>query len=352
MCSLWKPILWIIGLQAVCLALGLWFHNQFVVTSAEWAGCDESIARLLPHADKTSHALTTLSERHRSDEDFGREAAVALRSLEQDPGTAVLLTDSQMRVIATSRPASSEFAPGTQIAFGKSPRSTKLSGAFSGALSRTGGTTAAVVAPLPNNRFALVYAPAELISTTPETLRGMLPLISGIAFVWIAGLQAAVIYLIVSRMRIDDHRREVRTSEVSQRRLTDLVRTRDAVVFGLAKLAESRDPETGQHLERIASFSVALCTALRSNPRFRDKITPAFTRNIGISSALHDIGKVGIEDGILLKPGKLTQEERLRMQTHTLIGGDCIQKIERRLAGSNFLQMAREIALYHHEHWD
>ena len=75
-------------------------------------------------------------------------------------------------------------------------------------------------------------------------------------------------------------------------------------------------------------------------------------RNIGLSAALHDIGKVGVEDAILLKPGPLTPEEFGRMQAHTSIGGKCLREIEQRLGGSNFLQMAREIALAHHERWD
>jgi putative two-component system response regulator len=67
---------------------------------------------------------------------------------------------------------------------------------------------------------------------------------------------------------------------------------------------------------------------------------------------LHDIGKVGLEDNVLLKPGRLNAEERSRMQEHTLVAGDCLREIEQRLGASNFLQTAREIALYHHERWD
>lgn len=87
-------------------------------------------------------------------------------------------------------------------------------------------------------------------------------------------------------------------------------------------------------------------------PRYREVVTPAFIRLIGISSALHDIGKVGIEDAVLLKPGKLDTDERSRMQCHAAVGGECIRQIELRLGSSNFLQMAREIAYYHHERWD
>jgi putative two-component system response regulator len=143
-----------------------------------------------------------------------------------------------------------------------------------------------------------------------------------------------------------------RAAAEAARQRQKLIRTRDAIIFGLAKLADSRDPETGDHLERIAVYSTTLAAALRRNPKYRERITPGFIQLIGISSALHDIGKVGIEDRILRKPGPLTAQERQRMQSHTNIGGACLREIELRLGSSNFLQMAREIAYAHHEHWD
>ena len=73
---------------------------------------------------------------------------------------------------------------------------------------------------------------------------------------------------------------------------------------------------------------------------------------IGISSALHDIGKVALEDSVLLKPGELTSSERFKMQLHVEVGAESIREIERRLGTSNFLEMAREIANSHHERWD
>ncbi len=172
------------------------------------------------------------------------------------------------------------------------------------------------------------------------------------SFVWIAGLQGAVAYLILMRLRAESSRRQVQAAQESVRRQNDLLRTRDAMIFGLAKLTESRDPETGNHLERIARYSTRLAAALRRRPGFAERITPSFVRLIGISSALHDIGKVGISDSILLKPGKLDPEERSVMQRHAVIGGQCIRKIEMRLGSSNFLEMAREIAFHHHERWD
>jgi HD-GYP domain-containing protein (c-di-GMP phosphodiesterase class II) len=137
-----------------------------------------------------------------------------------------------------------------------------------------------------------------------------------------------------------------------QRRTDALVQTRDAVIFGLAKLADSRDPETGQHLERLSIYTTLLAQELSTHPGFADQINRDFVRRIGLSSALHDIGKVGIYDDILLKPGPLTKVERHEMQKHAAIGGNCLLAIEQRLGKSNFLSMATDIAFAHHERWD
>ncbi len=173
-----------------------------------------------------------------------------------------------------------------------------------------------------------------------------------LGFVWTVGLQSIVAYLVLSRLSSVHEERESRSHEENLMRSKELLRTRDAVIFGLAKLAESRDPDTGQHLERIAMYATRLASGLRRHARYRDVVTPTFVRTIGISSALHDIGKVGVEDAVLLKPGRLSDEERFRMQIHPILGGECISQIEQQLGNSSFLAMAREIAFCHHERWD
>lgn len=173
-----------------------------------------------------------------------------------------------------------------------------------------------------------------------------------LGFLWICGLQSVLAYLLLTRTFTQHDKTEMQSHEETLIKTKELIRTRDAVIFGLAKLAESRDPDTGHHLERIALYSTRLASALRRDARYRDVVTPTFVRTIGISSALHDIGKVGVEDRVLLKPGRLEREERHHMQTHTTLGGECIHQIEQRLGNSNFLGMAREIAFCHHERWD
>jgi HD-GYP domain-containing protein (c-di-GMP phosphodiesterase class II) len=176
--------------------------------------------------------------------------------------------------------------------------------------------------------------------------------IDAITFAWTNGLLGMIVYMVVTRVHDEIARRGGKPAVEALRRTNDLLRTQDAIIFGLAKLADSRDSETGAHLERIAMYSSALATALRRRGVYRETVTPAFVECLTTGSALHDIGKVGIEDSILRKPGPLTAEERLGIQEHTRIGEECLRQIERRLGSSNFLRTAREIAAAHHERWD
>ncbi len=135
-------------------------------------------------------------------------------------------------------------------------------------------------------------------------------------------------------------------------RTAQLLRTRQVTVFSLAKLAESRDTETGAHLERIRSYARAIATELARRGLYGEMLTPAFIEEIYHSSPLHDIGKVGIPDGILLKPGVLTPDEFDFMKTHTLIGGDTLRAADIEAGRESFLAMGRDIAYFHHERWD
>ena len=198
-------------------------------------------------------------------------------------------------------------------------------------------------------------SPGESAATPPKVKQAFVrdtTLLRAVTFIWVTGLQATVAWLLLGRLFGEQNHERTQSQEQALAQSRELVRTRDAVIFGLAKLAESRDPETGHHLERISMYATRLATACRRHPRYREHVSPSFVQNIGISSALHDIGKVGIEDAILLKPGRLTEEEYARMQVHPQIGGECIEQIQARLGESGFLKMARDIALYHHEWWD
>lgn len=128
--------------------------------------------------------------------------------------------------------------------------------------------------------------------------------------------------------------------------------TREVAIFAMAKLAESRDPETGAHLERVRNYCRLLAQELASAAEFRGKISSEYIRLIYQTSPLHDIGKVGIPDNVLLKPGRLSDREFEIMKEHTTIGAKTLEAALRQFPGIPFLEMARDIALTHHERWD
>jgi putative two-component system response regulator len=140
--------------------------------------------------------------------------------------------------------------------------------------------------------------------------------------------------------------------EVTRR--TDEVRAvKDATILMLASLAETRDNETGNHILRTQHYVRALARALQAHPRFSGVLDERTIEVLFKSAPLHDIGKVGIPDSILLKPGKLTPLEFEIMKTHTTLGRDAIETAERRLGRPvAFLQYAKEIAYSHQEKWD
>jgi putative two-component system response regulator len=120
----------------------------------------------------------------------------------------------------------------------------------------------------------------------------------------------------------------------------------------LIKLSESRDDDTGAHIERTASFCRLLAEQARLNPKYKERIDDDFIKTIYKASPLHDIGKVGIPDSILLKPGKLTEDEFAVMKTHVLLGYETLAKAGQDYDRNAFLKMGMDIALYHHEKWN
>lgn len=135
-------------------------------------------------------------------------------------------------------------------------------------------------------------------------------------------------------------------------RTNEIFDTRDLVFFTLARLAESRDPETGHHLERIEGYTRLLTQWLSKNGPYQDTLTDRYCDEICRSSVLHDIGKVGIPDSVLLKPGRLTRDEFEVMKQHTEIGAEALEDSALHSECSDFLSLAIEIARYHHEKYD
>ena len=137
------------------------------------------------------------------------------------------------------------------------------------------------------------------------------------------------------------------------RRTEEIRAILDVTIHSLASLAETRDNETGNHILRTKYYVKALAEKLKHSSRFSDYLTDVRIETIYKCAPLHDIGKVGIPDRILLKPGKLTPEEFDIMKTHALVGSDAITHAEERLGIEvDFLKIAKEIAATHHEKWD
>lgn len=123
-------------------------------------------------------------------------------------------------------------------------------------------------------------------------------------------------------------------------------------IFSLAKLAQSRDDDTGKHLERVQQYCYLLAQKLSEDSPYSNYINDTFINNIVNASALHDIGKVGISDLILLKPGKLTPEEFAEIQKHTTIGYETLKEVHSKFGNNSFIEMGMIIAHSHHEKWD
>ncbi|MEY4266569.1 MAG: hypothetical protein RIS90_1104 [Pseudomonadota bacterium] len=141
--------------------------------------------------------------------------------------------------------------------------------------------------------------------------------------------------------------------EEVRRRTRELSSIQDVTIMAMSSLAETRDNETGNHIRRTQNYVKVLAVQLQGHPRFAAYLSPEQVELLYKSAPLHDIGKVGIPDRILLKPGPLDPDEFQIMKTHTTLGRDAILAAENLLESPNsFLQCAREIALSHQEKWD
>ncbi len=128
--------------------------------------------------------------------------------------------------------------------------------------------------------------------------------------------------------------------------------TQNVSVLGFTRIAEARDPDTGDHVNRMAHYSKLLAEHLSTKKKYEKYISPAYVEEIFISAPLHDIGKVGIKDEILLKEGKLTDREFEIMKMHTILGGNVIGELERKLNFRTFFSLGKEIAYHHHQKWN
>jgi len=125
-----------------------------------------------------------------------------------------------------------------------------------------------------------------------------------------------------------------------------------ALIYELAALLEMREPNSSKHLKNISYFTQLLTEELSYSQKFKNLINKEYIEAIQLASALHDIGKIAVRDAILLKPGALTAEEFEFIKLHTIIGGQIIDECKKYISNNLMLELAAEIAYYHHERWD
>jgi putative two-component system response regulator len=132
----------------------------------------------------------------------------------------------------------------------------------------------------------------------------------------------------------------------------EVERTREIVGVALVSLSAFRDTETGDHLLRVRWYSEALAEQLAMSSRYREQISEAFLRQLYQASPLHDIGKVGVPDSVLRKPGWLEAAEFEALKRHTVIGGDILSQAALKMPHAEYIKMAAQIARHHHERFD
>jgi PAS domain S-box-containing protein len=144
----------------------------------------------------------------------------------------------------------------------------------------------------------------------------------------------------------------VRLEQKLQASFMQIKETQSAAILGFARLTEYRDMDTGKHLERIREYTRVLALGLAKLPKYADYITSDYIEDLCLSSVLHDVGKVGIEDALLLKPGKLDANEYEKIKLHATLGGEALRTVDQAIRRESFLTIGKEVAFYHHERWD
>lgn len=152
------------------------------------------------------------------------------------------------------------------------------------------------------------------------------------------------------RSKIEEYNNQLQ--ERVRQQVQEISQAQLGAIFAMSKLAESRDPETGEHLERMREYCKVLSIQLSTLQKYEVIIDNVFVADIFAASPLHDIGKVGIDDSVLLKAGKLTDEEWKAMKLHPVIGAETLREVDKQHPGNSLIRMGIDIAASHHEKWD
>lgn len=205
---------------------------------------------------------------------------------------------------------------------------------------------------------ALKAVPVIFISTTVETMYKVKAFsVGGVDYVTkpfqVEELQARIkAHLTIRHLQIEQEQNNKHLKKLIQEQVSEISESQMATIVALAKLAEFRDDDTGIHLERVQEFCKLLAMHISDNSSYRKLMDAEFVENIYHASPLHDIGKVGISDTILLKPSKHTLEEFEVMKLHTVLGAQTLVTVQNQYPRNVFINMGISIARSHHERWD
>ncbi len=159
-------------------------------------------------------------------------------------------------------------------------------------------------------------------------------------------------HLRLRKLQLELEKHNFHLEDLVKKKVREISDSQLATINAMSTLAESRDDDTGQHIERTRTFCKFLAEKLQETSRFTGSLDATYIENIYHAASLHDIGKVGISDNILLKPGKLTPEEFEIIKTHTMIGANTLQTALSKYPGNVLINMGMTIACFHHEKWD
>ncbi len=197
----------------------------------------------------------------------------------------------------------------------------------------------------------LVHQPASgLVSVSDALTTPLMATFIGVGCVVLL-LTASGSYFVARRYEHVLEQANAGLEDLVHARTLKFTAARNALIFGLAKLADSRDTDTGAHLERICLYSELLAKQLQRMGR-HSEVTDAWIHELRLASALHDIGKVGVADSALQKPGKLNEEERKEIERHPQIAADTLLAIYHQMGDDPLIVASVQVALYHHEKWD
>jgi len=196
----------------------------------------------------------------------------------------------------------------------------------------------------------LVHQPEHGLVRASDRATEHVTRIAVLTLVVTSALFMGALFLVMRRYESRVERINAGLEQEVERRFGQSLATRHGLIIGLAKLADSRDTDTGAHLDRISVYSAMLAEELSKSRR--QEIDDHWIECMRLASTLHDIGKVGVPDSVLLKPGKLTPEERTEIEKHTIVGAEALGVIRDRLGEDDLVSMSLDIARSHHERWD